>query len=966
MSISAKTRKTLWARSGNRCAICKTELVTEQYDNDKNQIIGEECHIISSKGKGPRYKSISDNNYDIETNLILLCRNHHREIDEQIDTYTAQAIQKIKSDHEIWVKRSIDETQINIEYPQPPELDEEIKPILDKIKKLIDIKQFDEAEKKYEKAEKISDDKNDEYSKAMLQKQYAIILKDRYYDNEKADEVLIKCLQIFEKCGSHKDAAIVKGLLGQIKSDLGDYVSAELYAKDYLEFAKTKKDFYEIASAYIIIGYIEIQHHQYDEAFKCWDEAIKCGVRLTKSQNNKEKENGIYVISLGNHNKSFIFKMKGNIAEAKSCCLKAIEGHRKLNKKEELAKLLFEMTEIECAEGNFSAGKWKEYIDEAKAIFRELHDYSSLARCIDLVSRIAYTLGQKDLSLQIFKEGYEEIKKTKDKEGVAYYLKQFATFHIRQKNYDEAEKYLDELVKYAKSNNLHNSLIRAYEVLADIEGKKGNIEKRDTYLNIVLTALENEYNQEQSLAKKANILGEIGDTHTQQGNFRESLPIFEQIAKIYKDLKEIGGFAKATLIVAELNMQLGNRESAFNNWQKVSNVVKGTAFHEFASIAKINSGSFLIRTGDYETAQRYLAEAQHLISKYRLKHSSKVEYLLKEIDDRRDITSPPERTFSYMVNRLYAGITKKPEAVEPLLRHWYSKYEKDLFRYFYNQSGLKCVLYTDDMNTINSLSNSFSWLYDYFLIASNEKFKQDGYDLVVYPYEDIEAGEHIAFVDPKNNKAKNISKQSVSSEEQILMALNKPSNDGKLPRYVFMPTKFGDEVKIVLAGWGKGLPSITYDFLDKFNAEDIISGNRFVLNIDRYTARDILFSDVLFCWQMGYLPIYINEELSSEDVLVLTKLKVEIPMCYSGDKIKAANAKKIFNNLFQTTRDNAKSVLNEFKLDMDILFNEEINKMAITISIIEVKYFVQKIIYPVMFLNEKLKPITNDIHNSNN
>jgi hypothetical protein len=85
LAISEKTRKMLWAKSGNRCAICKIELITEQ-KTDSNLNIGEECHIISSKSKGPRHKS-NLNDYDSFDNLILLCRNHHKEIDTLIDSF---------------------------------------------------------------------------------------------------------------------------------------------------------------------------------------------------------------------------------------------------------------------------------------------------------------------------------------------------------------------------------------------------------------------------------------------------------------------------------------------------------------------------------------------------------------------------------------------------------------------------------------------------------------------------------------------------------------------------------------------------------------------------------------------------------------------------------------------------------------------------------------------------------------
>src|SRR5690606_6138809 len=105
MAITDKTKKSLWAKSGNRCSICKTLLFTSNKDQNEFNI-GEECHIISSKEKGPRYEPSLDD-YDIYNNLILLCRNHHKEIDELTDTYTEELLRYIKTNHENWVQSTI-------------------------------------------------------------------------------------------------------------------------------------------------------------------------------------------------------------------------------------------------------------------------------------------------------------------------------------------------------------------------------------------------------------------------------------------------------------------------------------------------------------------------------------------------------------------------------------------------------------------------------------------------------------------------------------------------------------------------------------------------------------------------------------------------------------------------------------------------------------------------------------------
>nr|WP_314491987.1 HNH endonuclease signature motif containing protein [uncultured Chryseobacterium sp.] len=105
MAISDKTRKFLWAKSGNRCAICKSELVTS-IDSSEEFNVGEECHIISSKKNGPRHIPNLDE-YDNFENLLLLCRNHHKEIDELVETYTEELLRYMKVNHENWVRAAI-------------------------------------------------------------------------------------------------------------------------------------------------------------------------------------------------------------------------------------------------------------------------------------------------------------------------------------------------------------------------------------------------------------------------------------------------------------------------------------------------------------------------------------------------------------------------------------------------------------------------------------------------------------------------------------------------------------------------------------------------------------------------------------------------------------------------------------------------------------------------------------------
>lgn len=109
MGIKDKTRKLLWGKSGNRCAMCRHVLCVDATREDDESIIGDECHIISKKENGPRYNPFyPTNKLDFYENLILLCRIHHKLIDDQYTKYTAEILKQIKENHGKWVSEQLD------------------------------------------------------------------------------------------------------------------------------------------------------------------------------------------------------------------------------------------------------------------------------------------------------------------------------------------------------------------------------------------------------------------------------------------------------------------------------------------------------------------------------------------------------------------------------------------------------------------------------------------------------------------------------------------------------------------------------------------------------------------------------------------------------------------------------------------------------------------------------------------
>jgi len=102
-SIDQREMKILLLQSGGRCAFpgCPKLLVQEGSGGDEPSVIGEMAHIVAEKREGPRGKhELSDEERNSHRNLVLLCRDHHKVVDDQPLTYSIPVLREMKASHE--------------------------------------------------------------------------------------------------------------------------------------------------------------------------------------------------------------------------------------------------------------------------------------------------------------------------------------------------------------------------------------------------------------------------------------------------------------------------------------------------------------------------------------------------------------------------------------------------------------------------------------------------------------------------------------------------------------------------------------------------------------------------------------------------------------------------------------------------------------------------------------------------
>ena len=120
-TIPVRDQKVLCTRSGNRCAMpeCHKVLVVGKTGDDGESLVAQMAHIKGERATSPRYDvSMTDPERNSYGNLILVCNNCHKVIDDQPSTYSVERLHEIKSQHEKWVVELTEKEIINVTFAE--------------------------------------------------------------------------------------------------------------------------------------------------------------------------------------------------------------------------------------------------------------------------------------------------------------------------------------------------------------------------------------------------------------------------------------------------------------------------------------------------------------------------------------------------------------------------------------------------------------------------------------------------------------------------------------------------------------------------------------------------------------------------------------------------------------------------------------------------------------------------------
>lgn len=110
VTVSSITQKLIWGIFAARCSICRCKVVWASATGG-NSLTGEIAHIVGAQPRAARGCIAFSGDRDGAENLMLLCREHHKIIDDNETEFSAERLHQIREEYLTWLEAQLTPAQ---------------------------------------------------------------------------------------------------------------------------------------------------------------------------------------------------------------------------------------------------------------------------------------------------------------------------------------------------------------------------------------------------------------------------------------------------------------------------------------------------------------------------------------------------------------------------------------------------------------------------------------------------------------------------------------------------------------------------------------------------------------------------------------------------------------------------------------------------------------------------------------
>jgi tetratricopeptide (TPR) repeat protein len=788
----------------------------------------------------------------------------------------------------------------------------------------------------------------DEFSTAYLGFYFAIILDEKYHKTDEAVQMMLDCIEIFQKYGDIKETIDAYSSLSGFEVHRGNLFQAKSYATKAFQLTQnnssfSKNHFIHLAERHNKLGWVEHQLGNYKVAIEEYNTGLSLLISEEVKNDVTDEKLRKNLIAISHHHLGLSYQRLNDVFNAKGAFSKAVNAYREINFKLDLAKVLYELAHVHFHEAEYKDGDT--CLNEAMFIYYEIKDYVECVKCLDLKGRLKYTLGQKEEAYDIFIECCNMLElHPVDLKLLEDMYHKIGDINLKKNDFEKASEYYNKSKELSEQNNHPFGIADALRGLAQIEKKKGNKEEYKNLLVEAISVLSNSLSKIESDERKAYLIGTIGHYHELLGNHHEALQYLSKAKTIYEQKQSISGIARCLGEMARIYHLQKRGNEAFNTLRAMKKIVDGSTNYELIAGSAISLGNYQLELGNHQEAKVLFQEAEFLNKKYNLHFTKEVKKLSNEIYDTEEINQPSEISFEELLNDLFEFISQFPEAKDGIFRMWFYCRKQELFSNIKSLHGIKLMICEDDISLFSNCAKKFHYLTDISLQVVNDDFPDAAMEFVPFPHDKkfypnmaVPTGKYVNGVLHFNMNGALESRYTVCAGDIVTSELT---------------GKKGSPVM----GWSTGLPPQAHNLILNSNAKKLLREKVFFFPHERHKANDKLLSDLHIAKEYEFLPVYISELPYSKFVNLVEFYDFKMPLLSGTEVTKIVrplrklktSLKKILNANKTTWRE----TLDELKIEIDEI-NQEVSSKSflnLRISLLEYQGLIEKENFSVLIL----------------